>query len=172
MSDPRRGGSPAPLMPMAFRKRASQAWEASSLALGCRLVQKAGFCYRPLPLQAGQDPAEPGQQGAEEAACLQQDLVLPRQVIKSSDTHYRGRRSRLFQQEGNPKPVCVKLTSGPYAPVTHGVIHPALMDAVCTYIQGSPEPQMMICVLLIDLMTIFLSMLFIFKSVVCSGGAA
>lgn len=98
--------------------------------------------------------------------------MLPRQVIKSSDTHYRGRRSRLFQQEGSPEPVCVKLTSAPYAPVTHGVMHPAPMDAVCAYIQGSPEPQIMICVLLIDLMTIFLSMLFIFESVVCSGVAA
>lgn len=50
-------------------------------------------------------------------------------------------------------------------------MHPALMAAVCAYIQGSPEPQMMICILLIDVITMFLSVLFIFKSVICSAGA-
>ncbi|KAM9620021.1 LOW QUALITY PROTEIN: tetratricopeptide repeat protein 22 [Morphnus guianensis] len=177
-----RGGSPAPLMPVAFRMRASQAWGSqfpgTELLFGAEsrvLLPSWGL----LPSCAAHSHCRLDRillsQGSKEQKRLpasNRTLVLPRQVIKSSNTHYRGRRSRLFQQEGDPEPTCAKLTSGPYAPVTHGVMHPALMDAVCTYIQGSPEPQMMIRVLLIDLMTIFLSVLFIFKSVVCSGGAA
>lgn len=47
---------------------------------------------------------------------------LLQQVIKSSNAHYRGRRTGLFQQEGDPKPICVKPTSGPYSHITHRVI--------------------------------------------------
>lgn len=50
MSDPRRGGSPAPLMPMAFRKRASQAWGSQFPGAGLPFGAESRVLLPPTPI--------------------------------------------------------------------------------------------------------------------------